>query len=182
MALRGMQEGGQTMQVLINFQSLPEQGGREVIRCLDCGLVQFVAGTVCRRCRIQLRIELPDPVPPGESVPTVRRPRYEFSQAIRFWREAFGISQGQLAMRMSALRSNVSRNGVQDWRKLQPQTYIRYAHGLGISPRLLVLTAHGLGSAPLPAVSASAALSPAPAAAGRQACHSPAKRRPYVGF
>ncbi len=87
---------------------------REVVRCDDCLLVQFrTMNNICRRCKIPLD-EVPEPVIPClpvamprlETVPSNRLP---VASAIRSLRLRAGLSQRQLAQRMSVPRTYVSK-------------------------------------------------------------------------
>jgi len=87
---------------------------REVVRCDECQLVQFrTTNNLCRRCRLSLDEE-PEPVVPCppvamprvESVPSNRLP---VANAIRSLRLRAGLSQRQLAQRMSVPRTYVSK-------------------------------------------------------------------------
>ena len=88
---------------------------REVVRCDDCLLVQFrTMNNICRRCKIPLD-EVPEPVVlcppmamprPLETMPSNRLP---VASAIRSLRLRAGLSQRQLAQRMSVPRTYVSK-------------------------------------------------------------------------
>lgn len=86
---------------------------REVLRCDHCHLVQFrTTNNLCRRCRLSLEEEEPEPIL-AESVPapgnTSCRPHLQIAQAIRSLRIRSGLSQRQLAARMSVPRTYVSK-------------------------------------------------------------------------
>ncbi len=87
---------------------------REVVRCDDCLLVQFrTMNNICRRCKIPLD-EVPEPVLPCppvamphlQAIPSNRLP---VANAIRSLRLRAGLSQRQLAQRMSVPRTYVSK-------------------------------------------------------------------------
>ena len=87
---------------------------REVVRCDDCHLVQFrTSNNVCRRCKTYL-----DAVPeviamraPATtmSVATIPSNQIPVAAAIRSLRMRAGLSQRQLALRMSVPRTYVSK-------------------------------------------------------------------------
>src|SRR5215468_948490 len=86
---------------------------REVLRCDRCHLVQFrTTNNLCRRCHLSLEEEEPEPIL-AESVPahanTSSRPHLQIAQAIRSLRIRSGLSQRQLAARMSVPRTYVSK-------------------------------------------------------------------------
>jgi transcriptional regulator with XRE-family HTH domain len=88
---------------------------REVVRCDDCHLVQFrTSNNICRRCKTSLD-EVPEPavfcapmplMRPVEAMPSNRLP---VASAIRSLRQRSGLSQRQLALRMSVPRTYVSK-------------------------------------------------------------------------
>ena len=88
---------------------------REVVRCDRCRLVQFrTNNNLCRRCHICL-----DPEPEPEVIAPVAEPlrpaspnghpHLQVALAIRTLRQRIGISQRQLALRMSVPRTYVSK-------------------------------------------------------------------------
>ncbi|MGH9520634.1 MAG: helix-turn-helix domain-containing protein [Terriglobales bacterium] len=93
---------------------------REVLRCLQCQLVQFrTQNNHCRRCQTDLDA-LPAPPPlvlapvieaePGiETAEASGIPVPEVARAIRLWRQRRGLSQRQLAERMHVPRTYVSK-------------------------------------------------------------------------
>jgi transcriptional regulator with XRE-family HTH domain len=86
---------------------------REVLRCDHCHLVQFrTNNNLCRKCRTSLDEEEPAPIL-TESVPVPgacpSRPHLQIAQAIRSLRIRGGLSQRQLAARMSVPRTYVSK-------------------------------------------------------------------------
>src|SRR5437773_1602094 len=86
---------------------------REVLRCDHCQLVQFrTQCNLCRRCHLSLDEEEPEPIL-AEPAPvpgnTSRRPHLQIAQAIRSLRIRSGLSQRQLAARMSVPRTYVSK-------------------------------------------------------------------------
>ena len=88
---------------------------REVVRCDDCHLVQFrTSNNVCRRCKTSLD-ELPEAVPmqiPAEIAHTMQTMpcrQLPVAAAIRSLRVRAGLSQRQLALRMSVPRTYVSK-------------------------------------------------------------------------
>src|SRR6266403_4364433 len=88
---------------------------REVVRCDSCQLVQFcTSNDLCRRCHTSLDEEeevlapvtpMPTLVPPLENVPGHLR----LASSIRSFRLRGGMSQRQLAARMSVPRTYVSK-------------------------------------------------------------------------
>src|SRR5216684_3642943 len=88
---------------------------REVVRCDRCLLVQFrTSNDLCRRCRASLDEEEPEVVlapPPPQMMPTNGNGRGHLNLAasIRSLRLRGGLSQRQLAGRMSVPRTYVSK-------------------------------------------------------------------------
>jgi transcriptional regulator with XRE-family HTH domain len=88
---------------------------REVVRCDRCLLVQFrTSNSVCRRCKTSLDEDEPEllvPTPMPQIVPTVGHGRGHLNLAasIRSMRLRNGLSQRQLATRMSVPRTYVSK-------------------------------------------------------------------------
>jgi transcriptional regulator with XRE-family HTH domain len=85
---------------------------REVVRCDHCFLVQFrTSNNLCRRCHISLDEEEPEiieaPVP--QLVPPAHRGHLNLAASIRAMRLRNGLSQRQLAGRMSVPRTYVSK-------------------------------------------------------------------------
>ena len=88
---------------------------REVVRCDDCHLVQFrTSNNVCRKCKTPLD-EVPEAVPlrlpvamPRAAEPMVSK-QLPVAAAIRSLRLRAGLSQRQLALRMSVPRTYVSK-------------------------------------------------------------------------
>ncbi|HEY5162344.1 MAG TPA: helix-turn-helix transcriptional regulator [Terriglobales bacterium] len=86
---------------------------REVVRCDRCQLVQFKANNnICRRCKLSLdddpepEVVQPEPV----AVPMMmHRQGVQVAMAIRTLRLRAGLSQRQLALRMSVPRTYVSK-------------------------------------------------------------------------
>src|SRR5258706_12299351 len=88
---------------------------REVVRCDSCTLVQFrTSNDLCRRCHPSLDEDeevlapvppMPTLVPPLENVPGHLR----LASSIRSFRLRGGMSQRQLAARMSVPRTHVSK-------------------------------------------------------------------------
>src|SRR6516164_350138 len=88
---------------------------REVVRCDHCLLVQFrTTNDLCRRCHASLDEEEPEIVPPV-SMPAVEpshghgRGHLNLAASIRALRLRNGLSQRQLATRMSVPRTYVSK-------------------------------------------------------------------------
>jgi transcriptional regulator with XRE-family HTH domain len=88
---------------------------REVVRCDDCHLVQFrTSNNLCRRCKTPLD-EIPEvvamhtPVPMPHAVATMPSQQLPVAAAIRALRTRAGLSQRQLAQRMSVPRTYVSK-------------------------------------------------------------------------
>lgn len=88
---------------------------REVVRCDECHLVQFrTSNNACRRCKTPLDA-IPEvaamraPVPMTQTLETVPSHQLPVAAAIRSLRMRAGLSQRQLAMRMSVPRTYVSK-------------------------------------------------------------------------
>lgn len=87
---------------------------REVVRCDHCHLVQFrTNNNLCRKCRTSLDEDEPEPilVEPTPAVAPVsgNHSHLQIASAIRMLRQKSGLSQRQLAMRMSVPRTYVSK-------------------------------------------------------------------------
>src|SRR6202142_4549602 len=88
---------------------------REVVRCDHCLLVQFrTSNDLCRRCHASLDEEEPEVVmapPPPQMMPANGNGRGQLNLAtsIRSLRLRSGLSQRQLATRMSVPRTYVSK-------------------------------------------------------------------------
>jgi transcriptional regulator with XRE-family HTH domain len=88
---------------------------REVVRCDNCKLVQFrTTNNNCRRCRLCLDPEEPEPVmaAPAVEAPSSNghgHPHLQIAATIRSLRQRNGLSQRQLAMRMHVPRTYVSK-------------------------------------------------------------------------
>src|SRR5436305_3065098 len=85
---------------------------REVVRCDHCLLVQFrTSNNLCRRCHISLDEEEPEIVqaPTPQLVPPAHRGHLNLASSIRAMRLRNGLSQRQLAGRMSVPRTYVSK-------------------------------------------------------------------------
>ncbi len=86
---------------------------REVVRCDRCQLVQFrTHSNLCRRCHTSLDEEPePAPVPVIAAAPAHSQAhgQIQVALAIRTLRQRTGLSQRQLAMRMSVPRTYVSK-------------------------------------------------------------------------
>ena len=88
---------------------------REVVRCDHCLLVQFrTSNDLCRRCHASLDEDEPEPViapPPPQMMPANGNGRGHLNLAtsIRSLRLRSGLSQRQLAARMSVPRTYVSK-------------------------------------------------------------------------
>src|SRR5205814_5842470 len=85
---------------------------REVVRCDRCLLVQFrTSNDLCRRCHLSLNEEEPEitqaPVP--HIIPAAHRGHLNLAASIRSMRLRNGLSQRQLAGRMSVPRTYVSK-------------------------------------------------------------------------
>jgi transcriptional regulator with XRE-family HTH domain len=82
---------------------------RAVIRCDECGLVQFVPASglasPCRRCHRPLEPE-PEPVPVPQAAPPLLP---TLASTLRELRVRAGLSQRQLAARLPGPRSYVSK-------------------------------------------------------------------------
>src|SRR6478735_3479258 len=85
---------------------------REVVRCDHCFLVQFrTSNNLCRRCHVSLDEEEPEivEVPAPQLVPPPHRGHLNLAASIRAMRLRNGLSQRQLAGRMSVPRTYVSK-------------------------------------------------------------------------
>ena len=86
---------------------------REVVRCDRCLLVQFrTINNLCRRCHGSLDEDEPEivaPAPPPQMMPTNGRGHLNLAGSIRSMRLRNGLSQRQLAARMSVPRTYVSK-------------------------------------------------------------------------
>src|SRR5438128_9922152 len=88
---------------------------REVVRCDHCLLVQFrTTNSLCRRCHLSLDEEevalvAPDPIPQIMPINGNGRGHLNLANSIRSLRLRSGLSQRQLAGRMSVPRSYVSK-------------------------------------------------------------------------
>jgi len=87
---------------------------REVVRCDRCLLVQFrTVNNLCRRCHTSLDEDEPEIVasaPPPQMIPIIGRPGHlNLASSIRNIRLRNGLSQRQLAARMSVPRTYVSK-------------------------------------------------------------------------
>src|SRR5258706_15717844 len=88
---------------------------REVVRCDHCLLVQFrTTNSLCRRCHLSLdeiEVELvaPDPIPAIMPINGNGRGHLNLANSIRSLRLRSGLSQRQLAGRMSVPRTYVSK-------------------------------------------------------------------------
>ena len=86
---------------------------REVVRCDRCSLVQFrTNNNICRRCKLSLddepEPEIAQPLIAPAPMP-VHRHGLQVALAIRTLRQRSGLSQRQLALRMSVPRTYVSK-------------------------------------------------------------------------
>jgi transcriptional regulator with XRE-family HTH domain len=88
---------------------------REVVRCDHCLLVQFrTTNSLCRKCHLSLdEIEVesvaPDPIPAIMPINGNGRGHLNLANSIRSLRLRSGLSQRQLALRMSVPRTYVSK-------------------------------------------------------------------------
>src|SRR5437868_14261674 len=85
---------------------------REVVRCDHCLVVQFrTSNNLCRRCHISLNREEPEVVQAlaPQLVPPAHRGHLNLASSIRAMRLRNGLSQRQLAGRMSVPRTYVSK-------------------------------------------------------------------------
>src|SRR5579862_5166707 len=85
---------------------------REVVRCDHCFLVQFrTTNNLCRRCHVSLDEEEPEIVqaPTPQLMPAAHRGHLNLAASIRAMRLRNGLSQRQLAGRMSVPRTYVSK-------------------------------------------------------------------------
>jgi transcriptional regulator with XRE-family HTH domain len=88
---------------------------REVVRCDRCQLVQFrTTNSLCRKCHTSLDEEEPEvalPMPPPQILPSNGHGRghLHLASSIRSMRLRNGLSQRQLAFRMSVPRTYVSK-------------------------------------------------------------------------
>lgn len=84
------------------------------MRCDHCQLVQFrTNNNICRRCKTSLDEDEPEPIlaqpEPQPQLPTLHRHGIQVALAIRSLRQRSGLSQRQLALRMSVPRTYVSK-------------------------------------------------------------------------
>jgi len=87
---------------------------REVVRCDHCHLVQFrTNNNLCRKCRTSLDEDEPEPIlevqAPVEPPTNGHHSHLQVALAIRMLRQKSGLSQRQLALRMSVPRTYVSK-------------------------------------------------------------------------
>src|SRR5213078_3495591 len=85
---------------------------REVVRCDRCLLVQFrTTNNLCRRCHLSLDEDEPEiaQAPEPQLVPPPHRGHLNLAASIRAMRLRNGLSQRQLAGRMSVPRTYVSK-------------------------------------------------------------------------
>lgn len=87
---------------------------REVVRCDRCSLVQFrTTNNLCRRCHLSLDEDEPEivatPAPPLMPLPSHGPGHLNLAASIRSLRLRNGLSQRQLATRMSVPRTYVSK-------------------------------------------------------------------------
>ena len=87
---------------------------REVVRCDHCHLVQFrTNNNLCRKCRTSLDEDEPEPIlvvqAPVEPPSNGHRSHLQVASTIRMLRQKSGLSQRQLALRMSVPRTYVSK-------------------------------------------------------------------------
>lgn len=88
---------------------------REVVRCDHCLLVQFrTTNSLCRKCHLSLdEVEVesvaPDPMPAIMPINGNGRGHLNLANSIRSLRLRSGLSQRQLALRMSVPRTYVSK-------------------------------------------------------------------------
>jgi len=99
---------------LMAATTLAPVDSREVVRCDRCSLVQFrTNNNLCRRCKTSLDEEEPEPIvvqPEPQPLPSsMNRHGLQVALAIRSLRQRSGLSQRQLAMRMSVPRTYVSK-------------------------------------------------------------------------
>jgi transcriptional regulator with XRE-family HTH domain len=84
------------------------------VRCDRCQLVQFrTHNNLCRKCKTSLDEDEPEPVlaqpEPQPQLPAMNRHGFQVALAIRNLRLRGGLSQRQLALRMSVPRTYVSK-------------------------------------------------------------------------
>jgi transcriptional regulator with XRE-family HTH domain len=87
---------------------------REVVRCDHCHLVQFrTNNNLCRKCRTSLDEDEPEPLlvepAPVVAPANANHSHLQIAAAIRRLRQKSGLSQRQLALRMSVPRTYVSK-------------------------------------------------------------------------
>src|SRR6266852_766247 len=98
--------------------TLTPVGSREVVRCDRCLLVQFhTSNSLCRRCHLSLDEDEPEIAAPAQVVPIPINGHghahgdggLNLSKSVRSLRLRNGLSQRQLALRMSVPRTYVSK-------------------------------------------------------------------------
>lgn len=113
--------------------------GRPFIRCDSCKLTQFPArDKKCRKCHTSLEaapVPIPEPVAP-KPPPPIRTSLEAFPLILALIREAYGLSQRELAARLECARTWISKleNG-----KSGPSTatFFRISEVLDIHPVLM---------------------------------------------
>src|SRR4029077_1622268 len=99
---------------IIMATALAPVDSREVVRCDHCHLVQFrTTNNLCRKCRTSLDEDEPEPIlevqPQVEAPTNGHHSHLQVASAIRMLRQKAGLSQRQLALRMSVPRTYVSK-------------------------------------------------------------------------
>ena len=106
----GLARSGNSHSVMAT--TLAPVDSREVVRCDHCFLVQFrTSNNLCRRCHVSLDEEEPEVVqaPTPQLMPAAHRGHLNLAASIRAMRLRNGLSQRQLAGRMSVPRTYVSK-------------------------------------------------------------------------
>lgn len=131
-----------------HYEELPNQYGRQVIKCSECGLVQFKPEGVCRRCKNPL-LTLDKEEAEKEELQSFAYKPYvpvkgiDFAGAVRLIRLALELSQSQLAGRMQLNRSYVSK--IENTNQMPKLSQVpRFAAALEVPPAVLVQFAQEL--------------------------------------
>lgn len=98
------------MEIETTVSSAPAADAREVLRCMQCSLVQFrTQNNLCRRCWAPLDAPVPEPVAASDAAKDDSDALPNVAEAIRSLRRQQGLSQRELAQRMQVPRTYVSK-------------------------------------------------------------------------